>query len=468
MTYVEWMELNTENEDDVRLWLKLYGFGVTVEQLKSLLQHKWEKTMKTGYSYNDTLTMVRAEKIIANERDTLHLVIWSNGKFSMFNKQVSPESIPLLQVPWRYNKNEIFEDLEEGEYVLFVEAWRSWYLAVLTKCYTEQDALQWLEEYTKCLTLLKKYAEYQEFSDCRSVDRGAIVRIDDLQRQYKKMETVAKQIDDLERQEEEKKTEALKKITISDNKVHIEALDGRVYDIEIHSDWKPEKEHFVSYVYRHRYHWTIEHQQDAQKESFFRDLYSLLLDEARDFSISVNGKSPVRVTKKVIMTKKGEVTLMYFDGKRVSSDNALSSLYDYFILGQQFNRTAEKERQKEERLDIQKQREEMLSTQGITGYITDLEGEIPVTLLFEREGNNWYLVFGDKRTYVKGGVQTIQSLERVLTGKAQLYQDRHSTVAFYRRLSEAVGEQEASEIVKEVKNMGQLLKVLKAKDGGMQ
>jgi hypothetical protein len=463
MTYVEWMELNTENGDDVRLWLKLYGFGITVEQLKTFLQCKWEKTIQTGYSYNDTLTMVRTEKVIANERGTLHLVIWSNGKFSLFNKQVSPESIPLLQVPWGYNKSEVFQDLAEGEYVLFTEAWRNWHLAVLTKCYTEQDALQWLEEYKKCLILLKKYAEYQEFSDCRTVDRGAIVRIDDLQRQYKKMETVAKQIDDLERQEEEKKTKALEKITINDNRVHIEALDGRVYDIEIHSDWKPEKEHFVSYVYRHRYHWTTEHQQDAQKESFFRDLYSLLLDEAKDFSISVNGKSPVRVTKEVIQTRTGEMTLMYFDGKRVSSDNALSSLYNYFILGQQLN-LAEEKSSKEERLDIKKQREEMLSTQGITGYITDLEGEIPVTLLFERQGNNWYLVFGGKRTYVRGGVQTIQSLERVLTGKAQLHQDRHSTVAFFRRLSEAVGEQEASETVREVKNMGQLLKALKAKE----
>jgi hypothetical protein len=467
MPYVDWKELNTENEDDVRLWLKLYGFGITVEQLKALLQYKWEKTLKTGYSYSETLSVVRAEKIIENERGTLHLVVWSNGKFSLFNKNVSPQGIPMLHVSWGYNKNEVFEDLEEGEYVIFVETWREWYLAVLTKCTSEQDVFQWLEEYNKCLGLLKKYAEYQEFANCREVERGAIVRIDDLQRQYKKMERTAKQIDELEQKEEEKKNEAMKKITTVDNRIHIEALDGRVYDIEIHSDWRPETETFLPYVYRHRYHWTAEHQQDAKQESFFRELYEDLIDAAKDFSISVDGKPAVRITKKVIMTKKGEVNFLYFDNKRVSAEHALSALYDYFIRGQQLNSPIVRERvEKQQRLDFQKQREEMLKTQGITGYITDLEGEIPVTLMFEREGNNWYLVLGSKRTCVKGGIETIQSLEKVLTGKALTYDDRHSTVAFYRRLAEAVGEEEAGEIVKEVKNMGQLLRVLKTREGG--
>jgi hypothetical protein len=318
---------------------------------------------------------------------------------------------------------------------------------------------------------LKKYADYQEFSDCRQVERRATVTIEDLRQQYQKMAEAAKKIDELEAEEERKKQEALKTIVIEGKKIHFNALDGRTYDIEIHSEWIPKTENFTSYVYRHRYRWTAELQQEAKNESFFRELLEDLLFNTNDFSVSVNNKPSVRVTRKTVGSKKGEVTLMYLNGKKVAREEIEKILYAYFIQGQALKDPSEKKKEEkttEEIFDTKKQREEKLKTQGITGYLEDLEGEIPVTLMFERDGNNWYLVLGSKRVHVKGGYETIKSLENVLTGNAQLYQERHSTIAFFRRLSEAVGEQEASEMVKEVKNMGQLLKVLKAKEGDAQ
>jgi hypothetical protein len=366
---------------------------------------------------------------------------------------------------WDRKWNRVWDELQEGIYAVFAEHWTNYELACLTDCKTEAEAKKWVKLYAECLRLKDKYANYEESRSIDNLNKNTItITLADLEEHRKEIDKVIKQIEKLEADELVKKQEALqKKITIAGNKIIIQALDDHVYEIEANETWK--REDFVDFVYRHRYNWKPHDQSDVKLNTLFPSLIEKLRPWISLFKLSVDGKDPVKIETKIVKNRRGQPTAMtYLDDKRVAFEDMYQALWNYFIKGSPLVHPAEEKEEekkdKEELLNIKKQREQKLTAEGISGYITDLEGETPITLGFEKVKNNWYLVIGEKKILLKGGIETIHSLERVLKGTAQGYNARHSTEEFYNRLSRVLSPEEALEIITEAKQLGKLCKAI--------
>jgi len=448
----------------IDLDLKLYAFNLTRKQLEEMLVYKGAVLHKLSQGYTNSLLLVRAEKVIVNERDSLHLVVWSNGQFSLFNKEAKCEDIPMIYRGWGKGYGSIWDDLKEGVYAVFAESWKTYELACLTDCKTEEEAKKWVALYTECLRLKDKYYTYEEFNSVEHLSEESIVTLANLEDYKKKIDETVKKIERLEARELVLKNTALQeRIKIEGNKITIKGLDDHTYEIEADVTWK--KEDFASFVYRHRYNWKPSDQSDVKLATLFPSLIEKLRPWISLFKLSVDGKDPVKIETKIVKNRRGQPTTMtYLDDRRVAFEDMYQALWNYFIKGSPLVHPAEEKEEekkdKEELLNIKKQREEKLTAEGISGYITDLEGETPITLGFEKVKNNWYLVIGEKKILLKGGIETIHSLERVLKGTAQGYNARHSTEEFYNRLSRVLSPEEALEIITEAKQLGKLCKAI--------
>ena len=474
---VELIQLQDEKtRNKLKLNLKLYSFDITLETLEALLTQtetllEYNNSL-TGYS-REEVSLIAVKKIFENTRGTLKIVVFSNGKFCCFNRDAKPNSMPMISVPYDYKGPSIFENIREGMYVAFyIEGWqKTLRMATLTDCKTRKEAEQWMELYTDCLKMRDNFNAFEEMNNYKNIDAKGIITIADLEGWKAKYQDIVKEIQQLESHEVQLKEQALdKRLTITKQVLTIDALDDHKYTLTLPTGQQWKKEDWIECVYRHRYNWKANHQQDVKQNTLFnRILQSMMTQKIEWFKIAVDGKPEVKVAVKTIINKKNqEVTLTYLNDKRIANDDIYQCLYKYFIQGQTFENPAElpedlDEAEKQKILNARKERDNSIITSGITGYINDLEGETPIKIGFEKIGVNWYLTIGEKKFPLKGGVETIKSLERVLKGTAQGYSARHSTQELYERLTKVLDSDTAIEIITEAKTMGKLLKALEVK-----
>jgi len=468
---------NDETRNKLKLSLKLYGFDLTTEDLEKLLTVDEQPLMYdnklSGYS-NEQVQLIAVKKIFMNTRGSLKLVIWKNGKFSIFNRDAKPASMPRINIPYNYQGNEIWDDIKEGFYVAFSHVYWQHQLEVgeLTDCKTRKQAEEWLELYTYCCKKVEEFNSYEEMSDAKGLEGKGIIPRKALVDWKSEIEKTIIQIQQLENQEAVLRATALKtQISIVGAKLALRGLDGHTYEIETPAvgQWKDEE--WIEYVYKHRYQWKQRDQEAIKEETLFKHVMEKLITAKLDwFKLSVDGKTQAKVSIKTIVNKKqSEVTIAYLNDRRVAFDDMHKALYEYFMKGQTLTNPAEEpedvdEAQKQKALEVRKQRDEAIVTTGITGSIQDLEGEVPITIGFEKKGANWLLVIGEKKLPLKGGVETIKSLENVLKGTAQGYHARHSTEELYQRLCKILDPEQAIEVISTAKEMGKLLKALEVKN----
>lgn len=467
---------NDETRNKLKLDLRLYGFDLTLEDLEKLLTVDEQPLIynKSGSSRN-SVELVCAKKICANQRGTLKLVIWKNGKFSIYNCNAKPASMTMFNIAYDLKGSLIWDNLQEGMYVACTTAYwdHKLQIAEVTDCITREEAEEWLKIYEDCNKKIESY-NYEEMQSLHNISLEGYLPLQKLKEHQTNINNMISHVLQLEATEKIDRDTALKtKITASGNTISVEGLDGHKYKLEAPQGHVWTKEEFEAFVYRHRYVWKQYDQQSVQDNTLYRDLMEILCQKKLDWcNVSIDGKPEVKVSIKTSTNKRGqEFTLSYLNDRRVSYQDLYNALLDYFIKGQTLQNLAQEpedvdEAEKQKMLQKKKQRDDGLVSSGITGYISDLEGEVPITIGFEKIGANWHLTIGEKRFHLKGGIETIKSLERVLKGTAQGYNARHSTEELYNRLNKVLDPETTIEIITEAKTMGKLLKALRVKGQG--
>jgi len=470
---------NDEQLEALRLNLKLYGFDLTVDKLKEMLTVSEPELLYTnglsGYS-KQSAVLLQVKKVITNTRGTLKLVLMSNGKFLCFNKECRPIDIDLFNTSYDVRTGVIWEQIKVGIYVVFNEDHyeQKYRVATLTDCMDRVQAEHWLSLYTGCLKKRQGFQSTEEMRNLQHIKNEGMVATSILQTEFDDTNTVIALINKLENEETIKKADALKNdITITvgkTSKIVITGLDNHTYSVEAPPTKVWDTETFTAFIYRHRYQWKKYDQDNVKSSTLYPALMQILASTREDwFNLSVDNKPPVKIAIKHIQNKRGqETTIAYLNNKRVAYEDMYQAVFKYFLQGAKLEDLTEEpedldEAEKQRHLQVKKMRDEGIITSGIHGYITDLEGETPITIGFEKEGASWNLVIGEKRILLKGGVVTIKSLERVLKGTAQGYNSRHSTHELYQRLCKVLTSDEAIEIILEAKEMGKLLKALEVK-----
>ena len=454
-----------QKEEDFGLLLKIYDFPLSLERLKKLVEKYKKKgnviSLNVKNYYSARILLLRVEKVIVNTRDSLKLLIFSNGYLGLLNKTSTSSDPPYFSRP--YNKQEIpiFEHIKEKEWLLFCKRWGSLDLIGLTGITKEEEIKDWISLYTEIDRIFRSNQNVQEIQKKSSKEYDLLIGIKELKDFLRELRDTLEEVKRLEEEEEKKRKEALtKKMKIEGNSLKLEALDGHTYYIGFPSSYKIEKEKFLPFVYRHRYQLSSYVLSSIKQTTFFEDIFNILLlaEEEGDYTLKVDNSEKVNISFKLISTSTGTYTALYINNKRIATDTGKKALYDYF-----FSNKALDIKSKTKKKDIKKikTKAEMLIEKGLHGRLQDLEGEFPVDIGLEKEGSKWYLVLGDNRIYLKGGMNSIEYLARVLEGRSLTWNSRFSTTEFYRRLSQAIEEETALEVIKLAKKMGKLLKVLK-------
>jgi len=454
-----------EKEEDLGLLLKIYDFPLSLGKLKKLVEKYKENrnviTLNIKTYYFSKTSLLRVEKVIVNSRDSLKLLILSNGYLGLLNKSATSSDPPYFSRPYTKQKIPIFEHIKEKEWLLFCRRWGSLDLIGITGITKEKEIQEWISLYTEIDRIFRSNQNVQEIQKKSGKGYELVIGLKELKDFLKELKDTLEEVKKLEEEEKRKKREALtKKMKIEGNTLKLEALDGHTYYIGFPSSYKIDKEKFLPFVYRHRYQLGPYFLSTIKQSTFFEDIFNILLlaEEEGDYTLKVDNSEKVNISFKLISTSTGTYTALYINNKRIATDTGKKALYDYF-----FSNKALDIKSQNKKRDIKKikTKAEMLIEKGLHGRLQDLEGEFPVDIGLEKEGSKWYLVLGDDRVYLKGGMNSIEYLARVLEGRSLTWNSRFSTTEFYRRLSQAIGEETALEVIKLAKKMGKLLKVLK-------
>lgn len=469
------LELETiPNEDrrkEVALILKLYDFPTSIEQLEGMLVN--EGSMINWTKRTTEAGLVQVKKIVNNSRGALKLVIWKNGMFCFLSKTSSLGGGSYFQTSWDLKASEVWDNLKEDVWMCISKGYRGiWEVECLIDATAKIDAEKWRERLLKIEQTETEYSAYREVDNIPRVTSTGMVPISMLDAKIQEQEKAILEVKRLEKIEETLKQKAFSNISITSNikttTLTIKALDDHTYSIETPIGRQWDSKDLEAYVYRHRYHWDAYTQQRTKDDTLFSDIMRRIEGMAEEpwIKLSVDGKASVELQYKKV--GQNEMNLTYLNGKRVAKDDLYQTLLNYFFKGLPLVQPPEApevvESQKQEVASRRKQREEEMTANGIHGYITDLEGETPITIGFEKQGNEWDLIVGQKRIHLKGGMGTIKSLERVLKGTAQDYNSRHSTEELYKRLAGVIGQEEALEVIREAKQLGTLFKALELKN----
>ena len=469
-----------ETRRKLQLDLKLYDFVLTIPELEKLLTVTENDIdieslggRRTSYSRRNSgdIKVVRVRKVISNARTTLRLCILANGKFLLFNRKTKPQDFGYFVTDYDLKNCNLFEDIKENMYIVIVRDWNDkWKLGCLTDAFTPEEASRWIALYKEYTNLRQDKSEYREVDALRKSSLTGEITYGRLENEMAILKATLEEVKRLDAQELVTKNAALKTVVKTPTKLEFTALDKHKYSIEVPTKraWDMDTQ-WTQFIYKHRYGWSTYDQEAATKNTYFDNIMQLLMTFRDEWiKLSIDGRPQVRLSFKETQLKRGgTMQLTYIDDKRVANDTLFIALKQYFYENKALEATAvpedvsEEERQKLK--SIREQRDTMVVTHGIHGYLQDLEGECPIDIAFEKDGVKWNLTIGELKIHLKGGIETIKSIERVLKGTAQGYDSRHSTEEMYNRLCKVLTSEEAMEIIKTAKEMGKLVQSIQGK-----
>ncbi len=456
-----------------KLCLKLYSFTESFEEIEKLVRKRktLPKTFETKGYYNKKATFRKILKLLTNTRETLKIAILEDGSWIILTKDSNVADIHMLDVSYS-TQPRVFPEVKEGYYLITSKSYySSERLVCLTDCQKLEETQEWLRLYQSIEALYERYRHTNEFQNKSILYHDGTVTREMLKEKLKEFQELAEEVEEAEKEERRKLKEAFQnkvKITQTEKttKIWIDALDNHIYEVEISPPIKIKKEKFKDYIYLHRYHQS--NLNYIQKSTFWSSLWDWLSELTnKTLKVKIDNTQPVEILFQEQVNKLGLKSITtYCNKKRVSRYDLNQSLYDYFYDGQPLvikptNISTIVPEDHAKALRLKKERE--LLEKGLTGRLYDLEGEIPVKLLFKKEGKKWYLTIGEYEYHLKGGKATIKKLESVLKGTAQTYRARYSTEELYTRLSDILGEEDALQILEAIKEYGKLLQALEKK-----
>jgi hypothetical protein len=465
---------NSELGRSIKPELRLYAFAETIEEIEKMIPafKDVELDLKKHDMYDDTLGLDRIVKIVENHRNSIKILIFASGTIGLMNHQTIPEAADLVYFP-RYDKVDhiLYDSVYEGEYVIQKKDrnYPKWKLALLLDTKDSQDAIKWCKLYEEADKLHDDNRNYQEMNQLDHPRTVGIFTLKQVAEFHQKVVDKVAEIVQLEQQEATNKAQALMQITVSNtqsaSKALISALDGHIYTLTINEPMGWSLGDFINFVYVHRYnsHWISGFKTETMWDKWWQ---FFVTNSEKEITFGVDQVVPVKVKFSQIKDKRGVITRrFYLNGKIEASEDLHKVLKEYFYLGKPLIiNTPPTLAQQANTAQVRSVRDEELITEGIKGTIDDLEGECPVELAFEKEGSKWYLVIGQHKVWIQGGLGVIHSLKTVLAGTAGSYRCRHSTQEFYARLAKVLGEDKALEILATAKEMGKMLQALKPKE----
>jgi len=450
----------------LKLILKLYDFSLSVEQLEAMLVKEQEVDELTK-----SMAFIQVRKLISNNRGTLKIVIWKHGAYTILGKQSTLGGGRHFSMAWDTKADEVFDRIQENSWVCVTTGYSG---TLEIECLLGTTSAIEKDKWKACLTDIEQIDHnsdgYREIGAIMRIESKGLVSQTILEAKLKQYQDTLAKVQILEAQEEVRKKQALATISVATKNdkttVSFKGLDDHRYSIEtpIHK-WNLDT--LEDFVYRHRYRWGTYEESHVKAATLFHDIMRIVetLQESW-IKLSIDGKAPAEIAYKKTLGS-NPVLITYLNNKRVAHSDLNITLNNYFYKGMPLVQPPEAPEVTEAQISTlasrRLERESELTTGGIRGYITDLEGECPINIGFEKKGSRWNLIIGSKNIYLKGGVGMIKSLERVLKGSAQGYDSRHSTEELYARLCKVLPEQDALDIITEAKEMGKLLKALETK-----
>jgi hypothetical protein len=478
--YTDDVEMQELQDDEVRrkmeLDLKMYDFSLTLAELEKLLivteediDVKTEARRYSGRSSGD-LILSRITKIVSNARETLKLCILSNGKFLLFNKKAKPQEFGYFSVPYDMKSCDIWDTVKETMYILLEKNWNSKFmLAALSDSFTRDQAVKWVKLYQDFNRLRQENSEFREVDNIKRSEHTGTLTYGRLENELGIVKATLEEVKVLDAGEEVKKTKVLKTVTITPRKLAFKGLDDHTYCIEVPTDKTWDMASWTDLVYKHRYRWSTYEEENTKASTLFGTVMDLIGNFPEEWTrLSIDGKPSVKIAfKHALLKRGGQMLLSYIDDKRVANESMMTALRGYYyedktLITKELPADID-EAQRQSLKRIKETRDELVVAQGIHGYLNDLEGECPIDIAFEKDGVKWNLTIGELKIHLKGGIETIKSIERVLKGTAQGHDARHSTNEMYERLSKVLTQEEAMEIIKTAKTMGKLVQNLNAK-----
>jgi len=464
----------TEKWENLKLLLKLYAFETKEEELRRIPTGKETITLEKQTSWSrTTLTLAKIVKTEVNARNTLKLVLFDNGLLGFIPPKVIGRSEEILNIPWNSNPPPLWDGLKEGTYALLDESyWGSWRLIAVTDITKKEEAIEFFNIYKKILEIQEN--EFRELERVKRLDYDGYLKMEEWRKHLKLQEETLKKCYELERLEEEKRKKGLKNVEVVEEvqedtrrvvKVKIKGLDGHTYRLEIiNPSIKVLPKIFENLVYRHRYSLENYSLENIKKNTLFHDFFEkveTLLDHTSEpMLIQVDRRKAVNLMTKKVKTRTTKYDLYYLNGVKVSRDTLPKTLYEYFIEKKELSLPKPKRGKRKTREELLTAKERELIENGISGRLSDLEGEIPINFGIEKQGVKWYLTIGEKKIHIKGGLSTIESIKNVIEGKANRYSARYSPEELYYRLSKIVDEETALEIITTAKELGIMLRAL--------
>jgi len=464
----------TEKWENLKLLLKLYAFETKEEELKRIPTGKEIVTLEKETSWSrTTLALVKIVKTEVNARNTLKLVLFDNGLLGFIPPKTIGRSEEILNIPWNSNPPPLWDGLKEGTYALLDKNyWSSWRLIAVTDITKKEEAMEFFDIYKKILEIQEN--EFRELERVKKLNYEGYLTMGEWRNHLKLQEETLKKCYELEKLEEEKRKKGLKNISIEEElqedtrkvvKIKIKALDGHTYKLEIiNPNIKVLRETFESLVYRHRYSlesYSLENiKQNTLFHDFFEKVDALLKHTNNPMLIQVDRRKAVTLMRKKVKTRTTSYYLYYVNGVKISSNTLPKTLYEYFIEKKELSLPKPKRGKRKTREELLTAKERELIENGISGRLSDLEGEIPINFGIEKEGTKWYLTIGGKKIHITGGLATIESIKNVVEGKANRYSARYSPEELYYRLSKIVDEETALEIITTAKELGIMLRAL--------
>lgn len=447
--------------------LELYGFKATMEDLDRELGKADLVTTESSGKY----LMTRVTKVFLSASGALKIFILDNGTFGMSNSFSRPDYHNVLNMSYKSSKEayELSEHIEEGKWMLVSAADysdRQNQVICATDTSDVASARQWL----KLLDEIgeRRDSHFQEVNEVPKIGNDGYVATSILQAQLVLLEEARLQAVSNEIEEEIKKATALHSIKVKRNKRNettfsFTGLDDHFYSLTL-TNTKLIREDLLGYVWIHRYNLSSYTRKNIKRDMWTSNLLDLLCSQdVSSFKMTMDKRS-VLIRSKTIISNGNKMRIWYLQSKRVAYSDLRSSVYDYLLHGKPLAFIEEKEKDETQLRDMKKERDRILTENGIKGTLEDLEGEYNVQLGFEKEGQNWNLVIGEKKIKLKGGRETVKKLENVLLGKTQRWNTGHSVQEFYRRLLTILDKETALEIVSEIRSMGKLLNALQTKE----
>lgn len=445
---------------------------------------KGKPTSLRGYGYqNDEADILEVAKVWTNPKNTIKVVIVGKGWLAVLSRNAGVDGFTSLNFE-RYSDtpSDVFDSIKEGGLVVVdgrSEAKVKSLLFVADEP-TVDDVKGLMDGLVKMHEIRQSYSRFRWQSEQSNVETYGTVTKLELARQRIIFDEALRDFRWIERKDKWDLWNAVKanitlNINRTDLKVKLKALDGSNFSLETtvgekeELGWREEsvyKQSFwIPFVYRdpsdnfHGYPRT-------RKTEELMNRFMGIPDRLPEASVILGFNTRlVTLTRK--KTSKGAV-LNYLDGKIVRSDDVVTKIKEFFILGKPILVTPPVMKKGQPKQKLMSRQAQKLIDEGLNGVMRDLEGEFPfhLNIVHKQKERKWYLEIAGKEFYIKGGYNALNKVKNAIAGRGIINHtedgwDCRGTKVIRRRLGELVGDKNALWIILHVKKMGALMLAMK-------